>query len=500
MLTWNRILAACLSGMALAVISAPTNAAWLHWVSFVPLLWALRDDDNVGNVALGYLAGYVGVFSCYFWVGETVTRFSNLPSFIALMIVHLYALLHAVNYAIVFGLVRPLRRHTGWLWIFLLPALQVSSEYLLPALFPYNQGVSQYRVASVWQLTSVTGVYGISYLVFLTNSVVVEFLFRRSERRPMPWVPFAATLAIFSANVAFGSWRYQRVEHLLEEAPVVRVAMMQQDVSMEVRLSHSAKEAVESWFDMSLRLLPEGSSPYNPDEPPLLEALQKLVALGKYEILIGGGTREVSLHPITGLPTYTFYNSCYLMDRTGAIKGRYDKMIPLPFGEYIPLSNVFPFLKHIVQGPGDFRAGTEATIFQADGYSFAAPICYEAILDWMVRRLKNADLFINITNDAWFGDTAAPYQHAMLAAVRATEFGRPLLRIAYTGVNMLVEPHGRILYETKPFTEVVEVNEVRMAKVDTPYWRWGNWFALLCSILTAGGLLVVYRRARRVAP
>ena len=88
--------------------------------------------------------------------------------------------------------------------------------------------------------------------------------------------------------------------------------------------------------------------------------------------------------------------------------------------------------------------------------------------------MANTDLFVNITNDAWFGDTQAPHQHAMLAAVQSIEYGRPMLRIAYTGISCVFEPHGQILYATKPFTEVAKVEDIRMLKVNTVYRR-GGW-------------------------
>lgn len=506
MLTGSRLLAAAVSGIALVVISPPANLHWLHWFSFVPLLWALRDDDHAGNFVLAWITGYLGVFTCYFWLAETVVRFSNMPGIISLVVVHVYALAFGFPYALVFVWVRPLRRAFGAAWIPLLAALQVTVEYGVPALFPYFQGVSQYRVAPIWQLASITGVGGVTALVFLVNAALAEGVYRYRERRPLPWRILAVMVAIWTANLVYGSWRYRRVEETLSEGPRIRVAMMQQDITMEERYSGTAQAAVQSWFDLTARILgkdvdlvvwPEGSSPYNPDEPPMKGALEQLVKAGKFEILVGGGTREGGFDPETGEPDFTYYNSCYLMNRTGEIAGRYDKMVPLPFGEYIPFAETFPFLADIIQGPGDFRAGTTPTVFEADGYTFAVPICYEAILTRIVRKMKNADLFINITNDAWFGDTASPHQHAMLAAVRSVEYGRPTLRIAYTGINMVVEPHGRIRYETDPFEDVVEINTLRLATFDTPYWRWGDWFPAGCALASLLSLLLLRRRRRR---
>ncbi|MCB9746157.1 MAG: apolipoprotein N-acyltransferase [Alphaproteobacteria bacterium] len=183
---------------------------------------------------------------------------------------------------------------------------------------------------------------------------------------------------------------------------------------------------------------------------------------------------------------------------------RYDKMVPLPFGEYLPLADTFPILREWIKGPGDFRAGEVPLVFQFTTHGgqevrFTTPICYEAILSSFVRKqLSDADLFVNVTNDGWFGDTAAPHQHGMLSAVRAVELGVPMVRLAYTGVSFNVSPTGRITNETEPFTEVIRIIESPVGRVDTVYRHIGDVFAWLCT-LAAGGILLSLWRDRRAA-
>ena len=105
---------------------------------------------------------------------------------------------------------------------------------------------------------------------------------------------------------------------------------------------------------------------------------------------------------------------------------------------------------------------------------------------------------MNITNDGWFGDTAAPHQHAMLSAAYAVELGRPMVRIAYTGVSMIVEPHGVIRHESKPYTEVTDVVELRLATFETPYRTWGRAFPWLCVAVALAAIVAVWRG--RVTP
>ena len=186
----------------------------------------------------------------------------------------------------------------------------------------------------------------------------------------------------------------------------------------------------------------------------------------------------------------------------GTLDGGYDKMIPLPFGEYIPFSDTFPALRNSIQGVGDFRAGTDVTLFEGTtnagvNYSYSAPICYEAILErQMWKMLKDdsgepVDFFVNITNDAWYGVTAGPHQHAMLTAAQAVMFGRPLVRSAYTGISWVVEPHGQILNERGLYEESAEVIPMRLGSFDTAFVRGGWIFPYLCLLGTA--FCVLYR-------
>ena len=495
-----RLLAALASGLVLAIIAPPVNLAWAHWFSFVPLFWALRAGEHRKNARLGYASGWLAVFVLFFWLIETVIRFSNLPLPLAVLVLVAFSTAFALPYAVIFGSVHWLRERFGVWWVFLTPAVLVAMERLSPALFPYYQGVSQYRTLWTWQLTSVTGVMGLSYLVMLTNTALAEIVYRRREGRPIPWRPLAVVVALFAANIGFGVARSGAVDRRLASAPEVRVALIQENVTMEERMSSSRKAALASWLLLTekasalhpdLVVWPEGAVPYNPTDPKLAELLGDLAKRGDFDLLVGGGTSEPA-PPETGRK-WVHHNSCYHFSKQGEITGRYDKMVPLPFGEYIPFSDTFPALKDIIEGPGDFRPGEVPTVFQADGYTFSTPICYEAILASQMWKLASADVFVNITNDAWFGDTASPHQHAMLAAVQATQFGRPLLRIAYTGICFVVEPNGRILFETRPFTEAVAVESMRLLRIETLYLRGGWVFPWLC-VLVAGAAGLIGRR------
>ena len=521
-----RILAVILAGASMRIVSPPVGLYEIHWFNLVPAFWAMHAGDNKKNGWLMYLFGVSLLGFNYNWVSESVLTFSNLPDIVAWGCVALYALAFAIPFWWVGWSVHWCRERFGMGWLWLVPGLQVAIEQTWPALFPYYHGALFYRSDITWQFASIFGVTSLTYLIFLTNALGTEFFFgRRDKDAPVFHKHHIYALVIILFHLGFGYWRRGAVEQTLSEAPTIDVAIMQQNVTMTHRLSRSPWVAIRDWGKQTMSILdqnpdlvvwPEGAlgGPINPDDDrpakalggrSLKEFFSELSDEHDFHFLIGGGT--INFHDeldADGFPTYTAYNSCYLFDDGGDITGRYDKMVPLPFGEYIPFAETFPILRKWIRGPGNFRAGKEVTYFNAKtdslDYTFSTPICYEAILNYQMHKMSDADLFINITNDAWFGKTAAPHQHAMLTTVQAIEWGRPLFRLAYTGVSFVVEPHGQILYETKPFEEVSRVEPIRMGQINTIY-RQGGWIFPWLWVTFWGwtfGWMVVERRSLRI--
>jgi apolipoprotein N-acyltransferase len=191
------------------------------------------------------------------------------------------------------------------------------------------------------------------------------------------------------------------------------------------------------------------------------------------------------------------YNTAFLLGRDGRIQGRYDKRHLVPFGEYVPLHQVFFFLDKLVVGIGDFGWGQRATVFSLNGARFSVMICYEAIFPDEVREFvrDGAEFLVNITNDAWFGRSGAPSQHLAMAAMRAVENGMYLVRAANTGITAVVAPTGEILAETGIFTEAALLGTIHPRLGETPYSRFGDVLAWVClTFLVAYGMALARAR------
>ncbi|HJT24819.1 MAG TPA: apolipoprotein N-acyltransferase, partial [bacterium] len=167
----------------------------------------------------------------------------------------------------------------------------------------------------------------------------------------------------------------------------------------------------------------------------------------------------------------------------------YHKRHLVPFGEFVPFQKYLTFLGPVVGDLGSFDSGDSYGRFQVRGFSYTPMICYEVIFPGDVYRAfqTGADALVNISNDAWYGRTASPYQHAMMAVVRAAEEHKPLFRAANTGICLATDPFGRILCSSRLYEETWLPADVLLDKssLKTPYSRWGNWLPRLCWVVVA---------------
>jgi apolipoprotein N-acyltransferase len=217
--------------------------------------------------------------------------------------------------------------------------------------------------------------------------------------------------------------------------------------------------------------------------------------------------REIKRPLLFGSPAFrqrgmdiTLFNRAYLMSSDAELLGRYDKIKLAPFGEYIPFHDSFLFfLDKLVVGIGDFAAGTETTVFTLPEEKFGVLICYEGIFPDLARRFvaAGADFLVNITNDAWFGRSSAPYQHLVMEAMRAVENRVPLVRAANTGFSAVIEIDGQIRARTALYETTFLVQELAWPQITSFYAAHGDVFAYFCVLATVSMLGYVYYNSIR---
>jgi apolipoprotein N-acyltransferase len=185
-----------------------------------------------------------------------------------------------------------------------------------------------------------------------------------------------------------------------------------------------------------------------------------------------------------------YFNSAFFLDRSGTEIGVYDKIHLVPFGEYIPCKKLFFFSETISKDIGDFQPGDTYLTVPLRGHAVNAIICFEAVFPDLCREFvrRGSELIINLTNDGWYGNTSAPYQHLAMARWRAVETRRYLLRAANSGITAVIGPTGRIQVQTALFQEETAIGRFSFLTGQTFYARHGSSLLILCVIILFGAL------------
>ena len=459
---------------------------------------------------LGFVTGLVYFTGTLYWITRVMAVYGGLPPVVATLVNGLLILYLALFPALFAGVVRRLVVSYGPLALLVSPLVWVSTElgrtYLLTG-FPWVLlGYSQVTVLPVAQAASLFGVYGLSGLVAAVSAAVayavgpatvspaeagsygpVGSAFRRA-------LPFIVALALVVSLAGWGSFRVARGE-LAGGGTPVRVALVQGNVDQGEKWDpRRATDIFANYLRMTrqaiaegadLVIWPESSTPFTFEtEHAAAESIRRIARDARVPILFGSDQIE------RGVPT-RYYNSAYLVRPDGSTGGVYRKMHLVPFGEYVPMKRLLFFAAPLVEAVSDFSAGESAVLMPIDGHLISTAICYEIVYPDLVRQFVAAgsELLTTITNDAWFGETAAPYQHFAQASMRAIENGRYLVRAANTGISGVVDPYGRVIVESRLFEPAVVAGTVYYRTERTLYTQIGDLFAYLSALAIAALLL-----------
>ncbi|MFM8409551.1 MAG: apolipoprotein N-acyltransferase, partial [Alphaproteobacteria bacterium] len=347
------------------------------------------------------------------------------------------------------------------------------------------------------QVGELAGPYPLSFaMAWLANAVV---------RRPLDVRRLAAPVLTIAALWCWGTSRIDRVDREVEQAPPFTVGIVQGNVGLgEKRHAARFEDNVERYRRLSRDLAPtpdllvwpetvvEWGVPHDSDPPSELDAFP-----GAPTPLVFGA---VSWSRRKGDPVW--YNSAFLRGADGRLRGAYDKIVLMPFGEFIPFASTWPWLKTLSPATGDFAPGAGPGVLEVSPRAKVGPlICYEDLLSGHVRATVDAGatLLATIANDAWFGDTAALHQHEMLALWRAVENRRFLVRATNTGLSSVVDPVGRRIATLPVEREAAIAVQTRLLDGATPDRRLGDLFAWT-TVLATAWLARSPREARSDAP
>lgn len=468
----------------------------LHWVAWVPFIWAILAQEGRGNLWLATAGGTLGHMFLFSWIASFIPNFSNIPRPVAMLLLVLYCSYLSLFWILLAVFLPRIRRRFPRAWWWMVPALVTATEFLLPQIFPYTQGLTQYRVIPLFQLSAVTGVYGITFLLLLCNCLVFEALTRNRNHQPFPWKPLAGFLLLMLLVLFHGFWRQSRYRKAETNAPILKAGMIQSSITPWEHRQMGFEKIHELYMNMSREAVDRGAdwviwsegefkpslnSPLARDI--LLEAsrtLNRPILLGGFNFRYENRRRYAS-------------NSAIHVDPLKGLGRRYDKRFLVPFGEYLPFYRQLDFIyRHISHHP-NLSPGQDPVVERLQNIPYGFLICYEAIFPSLVRETVRAGarLLVNITYDAWFGRTAAPLQHLWLASARCAENGLPMIRLATTGISTTVNALGQMGRLSPLFERGVRVEPVKLVWLPGLYYRIGNlfsWLCVLCSVLVMAGL------------
>lgn len=486
----------CAAFAALYALGMPGyDLPGLPFVCLVPLL-ALAASARTWRQAArwGLLAGTLANLLLFYWIAYTVAvpgRLGWIAGGISALLVAAY-----VGAYVSVAAACAFRLHSlfGDAGLLAFPPAWVAVEYGRSVLFTgFPWMLLGYGLAErplLRQAADLAGMQGLGFLL-AASSVFVYLAGTAAARgsRRGALLPLAGAAAIAAFLGAYAIYRQGDADGRPRPTAIVAgIAQGGIDQSVKWDPAHQ-RETLEIYRGLTLEakaqgasviVWPETAAPFFYGwEPALSAAVDNVAAEAGAPILFGAPWFD----PSEG---GRYYNSVFHIDRRGVALGRYDKRRLVPFGEYIPLKNLLFFLRKLTAGEQDFSAGTGPALFEVQGTRAGASVCYEALFPEIIRDgvRAGAGWLVNVTNDAWFGDTVAPRQHLAMARMRAVEFRRPMVRAANAGISAIIDERGEAAHRIGLFRKGVAVGGVSPGVGETLYAKTGEIFGISCTIIT----------------
>jgi apolipoprotein N-acyltransferase len=508
------------------ILSFPNyNVNFLAWVFLVPVFIGLRQDPQVPLISQkrrrgifgAYIAGVLSFLGVIYWLTNV-----TVGGYIAVC-------LYLGLYFWFFALIIEKFVRQGRTVIFWAPCVWVALEFVRSKLitgFPWAlAGATQIAYLPLVQIAAVTGVWGVSFVVVLINAFVFENLYAGVIKKEGVKDYKATLLAIVVVSyVLFSGWQEMKPPKKAIERIPFRISVVQPDIDQEQKWDARFRNFIFGRFRYltyelkrsgpDLIIWPESCMPgelrYDRE---IYDVVSGLVRFLDAPILLGSQDIEFG-------PERRYYNAALLIHPKYKFLGQYNKLHLVPFGEYVPLGSSVPFMKKLTPIEADFAPGNDYATFgipqvtmlmQGDRgeivshtkiVRFGVVICFEDIFPDLVRRFAKHDLdfMVNITNDAWFKRTSAPFQHAYLSAFRAIENRIYLVRAANTGYSCVIDPYGRIIADVRDkndetlFVPGHLTCEIASVRKKTLYNQFGDYFPIICCLISVLGLILVYKK------
>jgi apolipoprotein N-acyltransferase len=501
----------CSSALLQVLIFPLPGVYLLSWFALTPLILALlraRPASQLevhGSLRLepatplqGFLLAYAcGILwyagTCY-WIYDTMRQYGGLSAPLAFLVLLLFCcylgLYHGLFGVLLAALARS--RHyrralvtAPFLWV----ALELARTRVTG--FPWNLlGIAQIDNLALSRIAGFTGVYGISFEIALVNVALASaFLVPREKRGAMLAAALAAAAVLEAGRlVEPPATRADHAALLIQANIPVSADWTPAYFEQTLRdlTSLTVKTAAQSGGKINLIVWPESPAPFFTNDARFASAISQMALATSTSLVVGAIGNDAPTPNSDG----RLFNSAVLVNSKGEFQQRYDKVHLVPFGEYVPFPSLFSFAGGLTQEVGHFERGPSRTPLDAGGTKLGVFICYESVFPDEVRQFAHngAQVFVNISNDGWYGDSGAYAQHLNQTRMRAIENDRWILSAANTGVTASIDPWGRVAARIPRQQRTVLVAPYTLTSVTTFYTRHGDWFAYACAIILLGAL------------
>jgi apolipoprotein N-acyltransferase len=500
----------------------------LSWVAFAPLIVAVLRARPAGELEiagsvnlraatpgqaflLGYVSGILWFAGTCYWIYDTMHEHGGLSVPVALLALFLFCLYLGLYHGL-FGLLLgmaagPGRDHRRAL--ISIPFLWVAVELARTRVtgFPWDLlGTAQVDNIPLSRIATLTGVYGISFEIMLVNvALAAAFLVPRKKRNPLLIAAVAAGAVLQAGSLVDApALAGDRAALLVQENIPVDENWTRDTFQRTLRelteLSVKADSAgrAETRGKTDLIVWPESPAPFFTNDPFFREPVSEMARATQSWVVTGaiGSNRAGQSGSSSEL-----FNSAALVSPAGEWTARYDKVHLVPFGEYLPFPRLFAFAGGLTKEVGEFTPGTSRVALHAGHTALGVFICYESVFPDDVRQFADngAQVFVNISNDGWYGDSGAYAQHLNQTRMRAIENERWILSATDTGVTGSIDPYGRVVARMPRKERGTLVAPYALTSVTTFYTRHGDWFAYLCAIISLATLLTRFAPAKRAS-
>jgi len=508
------------------IILLPLSSSFLLWCSFpgggglwpllfialVPLLHTVRRGSVKDAVLAGFLCGFLHFIVLLYWIIIVLGKYGGLPWFIsllALLALALYMTFYLLLFVVAAKYIIP-SFSAGWV-VWLLPTLWVGLDWLRGILFtglPWmDLGYAFYRVPLLIQIADLVGHHGLTFLAVFFN-VFVLLLCSGNKKNGSRSILLISALVLFTGIGLYSTLRLRNLDKKMAGAQHVVVGIVQGNIEQDRKWSPAQKKATVTEYLAATESLsaqkkpdfvvwPETALPFFPPVSPYMFALRQ-------------GLKKENIALLTGAPWYEIiggknrkirsYNSALLLRPDGRLAGKYYKNHLVPFGEYVPLKRFLSFLGPLVESVGDFSPGRVETPLVWEDAKIGVLICFESVFPELTRSWvkAGANILVNLTNDAWYGKSSAPYQSLAMAVFRAVESRRSLVRSANTGISVFVDPSGRIFARSRLFTVWSKAREMVLSGEVTFWVQYGYLFGPICFFIgILAGCLAIFRGGGR---